>query len=171
MKKTFIISGLSLLLAACGGNTDINTNDNDTTTIAVNTIVADTPETGTATPAPKPAVVQTDTTVTEKTVVVKVEEKVVAKPAAAAATGSVKGGQLLKASDCLACHKEDTKLVGPAYKDVAKKYAPTEANINMLAGKVISGGAGNWGQIPMSPHAGLSKSDAKEMVKYILAIK
>ncbi len=81
------------------------------------------------------------------------------------------GVKLMAASDCAGCHKEDQKLVGPAYKDVAHKYAATDANITMLANKVIQGGKGNWGEIPMTPHPGLSVADAKEMTKYVLSLK
>lgn len=81
------------------------------------------------------------------------------------------GSQLIASSDCLSCHKEKEKLVGPAYADVAKKYENTQANISMLAEKVIKGGAGNWGDIPMTPHPAISQTDAEEMVKYILTLK
>ncbi|MET4083070.1 cytochrome c [Pedobacter sp. UYP30] len=81
------------------------------------------------------------------------------------------GGKLLAKSDCLACHNEQTKIVGPAYVDVAKKYAPTAANIDHLVAKIISGGAGVWGEVPMSPHPSLAKADAKLMVQYILSLK
>lgn len=81
------------------------------------------------------------------------------------------GAKLIAGSDCLGCHKEDVKLVGPAYKDVAKKYAATDANIAMLANRVITGGKGHWGEIPMSAHPALSLTDAKEMTKYILSLK
>ncbi|RCH54895.1 cytochrome c class I [Mucilaginibacter hurinus] len=81
------------------------------------------------------------------------------------------GKELLSTSDCLACHKVDVKLVGPAYIDVAKKYPANEANYNKLAKKIIAGGAGAWGDIPMSPHPALSMADAKKMVKYILSVK
>lgn len=84
---------------------------------------------------------------------------------------SSKGAQLLASSDCLGCHKEQEKLVGPAYKDVAAKYPATEENIDKLANKVIAGGSGVWGNVPMSAHPNLALSDAKEMVKYILSIK
>ena len=80
-----------------------------------------------------------------------------------------KGQALIAASDCLTCHKLDKKLIGPAYKDVAKKY--TDADVPKLAEKVISGGAGNWGPTPMIPHTDLSKNDATAMVKYILSLK
>jgi cytochrome c len=79
--------------------------------------------------------------------------------------------QLIASSDCLTCHKIEEKLTGPAYKEVAQKYEPTDANINMLAQKIIKGGSGNWGQVPMTPHDSISVDDAKTMVKYILALK
>lgn len=94
-------------------------------------------------------------------------------PAAAPATGAeadiAEGKSLVEGTDCLSCHKIDAKLVGPAYQDIAAKY--TDANIDQLAQKVIDGGKGNWGDIPMTPHAGLSKDNAKLMVKYILSLK
>lgn len=82
-----------------------------------------------------------------------------------------KGAQLISSSDCLSCHKEKIKIIGPAYVDVAKKYEATEKNVEMLAGKIIDGGSGAWGDIPMTPHPGLSQADAKEMVRYILSLK
>jgi len=85
--------------------------------------------------------------------------------------GPSKGEQLISSSDCLTCHKVDTKIVGPSYVDVANKYEASEANIEMLAGKIINGGLGVWGEIPMAPHTALSTDDAKEMVKYILSLK
>jgi cytochrome c len=91
--------------------------------------------------------------------------------AASVSTGSAKGEQLISGSDCLTCHKVDVKIVGPSYVDVANKYEATEANIEMLAGKIINGGSGSWGEIPMAPHSALSSDDAKEMVKYILSLK
>jgi cytochrome c len=84
---------------------------------------------------------------------------------------SAKGAELIASSDCLSCHKEKDKLVGPAYNAIAAKYPNTEANAEMLAGKIITGGSGNWGDIPMTPHPALSKSDALEMAKYILTLK
>lgn len=82
-----------------------------------------------------------------------------------------KGAQLVAASDCGSCHRENEKLLGPAYHDVALKYPATDANVTMLAKKVISGGKGNWGDIAMTPHAGLSEGDAKEMIRYVLSLK
>ncbi|SNR58055.1 MULTISPECIES: c-type cytochrome [Hymenobacter] len=86
-------------------------------------------------------------------------------------TPSEAGAKLIAASDCASCHRENEKLIGPAYQDVAKKYPNTAANVNMLAKKIITGGKGNWGEIPMTPHPALSEKDTQEMVRYILALK
>ena len=82
-----------------------------------------------------------------------------------------KGLALIAGSDCLTCHKVAEKNIGPAYEEVAAKYENTDDNIEMLAGKIIKGGSGNWGAIPMTPHTSLSEADAEQMVKYILLLK
>jgi cytochrome c len=82
-----------------------------------------------------------------------------------------KGLELIAKSDCLTCHKVSDKLTGPAYKDVAAKYENTDANVSLLAEKIMKGGQGVWGAIPMTPHAMLSEADAKQMVKYILLLR
>ena len=82
-----------------------------------------------------------------------------------------KGLELIGKSDCLTCHKVSDKNIGPAYKDVAAKYENTDENVKMLAGKIINGGQGVWGAIPMTPHTSLSEADAEQMVKYILLLK
>jgi cytochrome c len=91
-------------------------------------------------------------------------------PGAAEAAAS-KGAALVEQKDCKTCHKVDTKLVGPGYKEVAQKYEATDANIEMLADKIINGGSGHWGEVAMTPHSDLPKEDAKEMAKYILSLK
>lgn len=92
------------------------------------------------------------------------------EPAVATATSTQPEGlTLIQGMDCLTCHKEEGALVGPSYKEVAAKY--TEADIDQLADKIINGSVGVWGQIPMTPHAGLSKENAKKMVEYILTLK
>jgi cytochrome c len=80
-----------------------------------------------------------------------------------------KGSDLIAASDCLACHKVDEKVVGPSYQDVAAKYSQIDEE--MLVTKIIEGGQGNWGEIPMTAHPAISKDDALKMVKYILSLK
>lgn len=94
-----------------------------------------------------------------------------AAPAAAPAATDDKGIELIAASDCLTCHKVNEKAIGPAYVDVAKKYTADDATIATLAGKIIKGGSGNWGEVPMTPHPAVTEDDAKTMVKYILSLK
>ncbi len=83
----------------------------------------------------------------------------------------IKGKELIAKNDCLTCHKDHEKLVGPAYKDVAAKYASDPNAIEVLAEKVMKGGTGVWGQVPMAAHPNLSKEDAVALVKYIMLIK
>ena len=90
--------------------------------------------------------------------------KVAIDPAAPAA-------KLMAAADCYTCHKADVKVIGPAFADIAAKYPSTPANIDTLANKVIKGGKGNWGEVPMTPHPNLSLADAKTIVTYILTLK
>lgn len=81
------------------------------------------------------------------------------------------GEKLISKMDCVGCHKLDKKLVGPSYLDIAKKYTSNEKNINYLSDKIIKGGTGVWGTIPMAAHSTLKKDDAKKMAKYILLLK
>jgi cytochrome c len=82
-----------------------------------------------------------------------------------------KGAQLIEGSDCMGCHRENEKLLGPGYQAVAEKYPDNAANVSMLAGKIIKGGKGNWGDVAMTPHPALSEADAQEMARYILSLK
>lgn len=81
------------------------------------------------------------------------------------------GEKLIAKSDCVGCHKLDKKLIGPSYLDIAKKYPSNEKNVAYLSGKIIKGGSGVWGTIPMAAHTSLKKDDAKSMAKYILSLK
>lgn len=92
----------------------------------------------------------------------------------AAGVGSVPAAQanetLLKKYNCTACHAIDKKVVGPAYKDVAKKYKGDKGAAAKLVQKVKKGGSGVWGPIPMPPNPAVSDADLKKMVDYILAL-
>ncbi|MBK9674815.1 MAG: c-type cytochrome [Betaproteobacteria bacterium] len=91
---------------------------------------------------------------------------------ALAATGVAGASEdLLKKSGCTACHQNDKKLVGPAYKDVAAKYKGDAGAAAKLAGKVKAGGSGVWGPVPMPPHPQLKDDDIKTMIAYVLAMK
>lgn len=81
------------------------------------------------------------------------------------------GKSLVEGADCLGCHKLDEKMIGPSYKEVAKKYENTPENVEMLAEKIIKGSSGIWGDVPMPAHNGLSKENAKFMAQYILSSK
>lgn len=81
------------------------------------------------------------------------------------------GRQLIKQSDCSACHLDDAKLIGPAYEAVAEKYPDNEESVNYLAGKIIQGGSGVWGSVPMTPHPQITPEEAEKMAKYILTLK
>ena len=97
-----------------------------------------------------------------------------AEPAAkeeAPAVAKKDGKALIEASDGRTCHKDDAKLIGPAYKDVAKKYPLNPKNIEVLANKIMKGGQGNWGEIPMAAHPNISMEDASAMVEYILSMQ
>lgn len=84
-------------------------------------------------------------------------------------TANVSGQSLIEASDCMACHNADERLIGPSYKEIAAKYS--EKDIEILASKIIEGGSGVWGSVPMQPHPQISKENAKKMVEYILSQK
>ncbi|MDE2419367.1 MAG: c-type cytochrome [Burkholderiales bacterium] len=77
--------------------------------------------------------------------------------------------ELAQKNACLACHAADKKLVGPAYQEVAKKYAgQVDAEVN-LAKSIKAGGSGKWGPIPMPAQAALSEADAKTLAVWVLA--
>mgnify|MGYP006170170371 CR=1 FL=1 len=75
---------------------------------------------------------------------------------------------LAKSKNCMACHAVDKKLVGPAYKEVAKKYAGNAKAADMLAEKIVKGGSGVWGAIPMPANPQVSAAEAKTLATWIL---
>lgn len=81
---------------------------------------------------------------------------------------------LAQKSGCMACHQVAAKVVGPAYKDVAKKYAGDAGAADKLTKKVIAGGVGTWGQVPMPPKGGnaaVADADIKKIVAWVLSLK
>ncbi|CAN5128124.1 hypothetical protein BH09BAC6_BH09BAC6_28240 [soil metagenome] len=144
MKKVLVVLGVCAVLAACGGNSKTGSGSGDSTAAANQTA--------------KQSESNADTNANK--------------------TGTEKGGgalapgaKLMASFDCNTCHKENDKVIGPALKDIAAKYPATEANIDTLANKVIRGGSGNWGTVPMAAHPTIPVTDVKEMVKYILSLK
>ena len=79
--------------------------------------------------------------------------------------------QLATSKNCMACHAVEKKLVGPSYKDVAAKYAGQTDAVEKLTVKVMKGGSGVWGPVPMPANAQVSADEAKKLVAWILAQK
>ncbi|MBS3912585.1 MAG: c-type cytochrome [Hydrogenophaga sp.] len=90
---------------------------------------------------------------------------------AAIAAPAIADEALAKSKNCMACHAADKKLVGPSYKDVAKKYAGDAKALDMLATKIIKGGSGVWGAIPMPANPQVSEADAKKLSAWVLSQK
>jgi len=80
------------------------------------------------------------------------------------------GEALVKGSDCKTCHHSVNKIIGPSHTDVARKYEFNESNVKLLADKIIKGGTGVWGQIPMTPHPDLTQDQAEKMARYVLSL-
>lgn len=81
------------------------------------------------------------------------------------------GLDLAKSKNCLACHAVQNKVVGPAYKDVAAKFAGQKGAEDMLVQKVLKGSTGTWGAIPMPANPQVSDAEAHTLVKWILSLK
>lgn len=99
-------------------------------------------------------------------------ESTTSTPPPVAAKPAMDPGELaIVKSDCIGCHHKENKIIGPAYQEIAAKYTATDENISLLASKIIKGGKGVWGTVPMTPHAKITEDEAKGMVKYILSLK
>ena len=90
-----------------------------------------------------------------------------AKPAAMLVAARA-GNELAKSAGCTACHGVTQRLVGPAFREIHKRYANDAAAAPGLAAKVKSGGAGVWGAVPMPPQPQLKEPDAVALVQWIL---
>jgi cytochrome c len=78
---------------------------------------------------------------------------------------------LATAKNCMACHALDKKLVGPAYKEVAAKYAGQKDAVDRLASKIMKGGAGVWGPVPMPANAQVNEAEAKRLAAWVMTQK
>lgn len=78
---------------------------------------------------------------------------------------------LATSKNCMACHAVDKKLVGPSYKDVAAKYAGQKDAVDKLAAKIIKGGSGVWGPVPMPANTQVNDADAKKLAAWVLTQK
>lgn len=90
---------------------------------------------------------------------------------AAAAPAAFANAELAQKKNCMACHAVDKKVVGPSYKDVAAKYAGQKDAADKLASKIIKGGSGVWGPVPMPANAQVNEAEAKKLATWVLAQK
>jgi cytochrome c len=90
---------------------------------------------------------------------------------AAAAAPALADEALAKARGCMACHAVGKKFVGPAYKDVARKYAADAGAADKLAAKITQGSTGVWGPLSMPPNAAVKEADAKKLAGWILSLQ
>ncbi|MFB9863487.1 c-type cytochrome [Rufibacter immobilis] len=154
MKKTFLLLASCAFMAACGSNSSSSENG------TVANADADSADAAAMSAATRQSDVDTSSMNigTDRT-------------AGGAGSLAEKGAQLIAQSDCAACHHIDQKVVGPAYEAVAQKYEANQKDTDYLASKIIQGGKGVWGEIPMTPHPNISKEDAQAMAQYILSLK
>lgn len=78
---------------------------------------------------------------------------------------------LAKSKNCMVCHMVDTKVLGPSFKDIAKKYATDKTAESQLVVKVMKGSQGTWGTNPMPANSQVSQAEAQTLVKWIMALK
>jgi cytochrome c len=94
---------------------------------------------------------------------------VVLAAAALAALPAFASTDLAQKNGCLACHSPDKKIVGPAFRDVAKKYSGQKDAEATVIKNIRSGGSGKWGPVPMPPQAALADADVKALADWVLA--
>lgn len=91
--------------------------------------------------------------------------------AALASAPALADQALATSKNCMACHAIDKKLVGPSYKDVAAKYATDKSAVDKLASKILKGGSGAWGAVPMPANAQVSEAEAKKLAAWVMTVK
>ena len=79
--------------------------------------------------------------------------------------------EMAQKKNCMACHAMDKKLIGPAYKDVAAKYAGQKDAADKLAQKIQTGGSGVWGAVPMPANTQVNDAEAKQLAAWVLTVK
>lgn len=91
--------------------------------------------------------------------------------AAAAAAPAFADQALATAKNCMACHSVDKKVVGPAYREVAAKYAGQKDAVDKLASKILKGGSGVFGVVPMPANTQVSEAEAKKLAAWVMSLK
>jgi cytochrome c len=87
------------------------------------------------------------------------------------AAPAMASADLAQKKNCMACHAVDKKLIGPGYKDVAAKYAGQKDAADKLAQKILKGGSGVWGAVPMPANPQVSEAEAKQLAAWVLTVK
>ncbi|WP_418320451.1 c-type cytochrome [Piscinibacter sakaiensis] len=90
---------------------------------------------------------------------------------AAASLAASASQELASKKNCMACHAADKKLVGPSFKDIASKYGAQKDAVDVLSQKILKGGSGTWGPVPMPANPQVSDAEAKDLVRWILTVK
>jgi len=90
---------------------------------------------------------------------------------ALASSSAMASADLAKAKNCMSCHAVASKVVGPAFKDIAAKYAGQKDAENKLVGKVLKGGSGSWGAVPMPSNPQVTEAESRTLIKWVLALK
>jgi cytochrome c len=91
--------------------------------------------------------------------------------AAVACAPALADQALATSKNCMACHAMDKKVVGPSYKDVANKYAGQKDAVDKLAVKIMKGGSGVWGPVPMPANPQVKEPEAKKLAAWVLSVK
>jgi cytochrome c len=87
------------------------------------------------------------------------------------ATPAFASADLAQKKNCLACHAVDKKVIGPAYKEVAAKYAGQKDAVDKLAQKIMKGGSGVWGAVPMPANPQVNDAESKTLAAWVLSAK
>ena len=90
---------------------------------------------------------------------------------ASIASPAFASADLAQKKNCLACHAADKKVIGPSYKDVAAKYAGQKDAADKLAQRILKGGSGAWGAVPMPANPQVSEAEAKQLAAWVLTVK
>lgn len=89
----------------------------------------------------------------------------------ATSSPALASAELARAKNCVACHHAERRMIGPAYSLIAARYANDAAAVGTLAARIIAGGGGNWGQMPMPAQANLSQEEAEALATWILSFR
>lgn len=101
----------------------------------------------------------------------KVLFALIAVAASAVAAPALANADLAQKKNCMACHSTDKKVIGPAFKEIAGKYAGQKDAADTLAGKILKGGSGAWGQVPMPANPQVNEAEAKQLAAWVLSVK